>query len=483
MARFLFTSAIAIVASLSLFRPGFGQDAIDWMTDLQAAQNAAARQGKLVLVHFYADDCRPCKTLEKNVFSQAEIAATISRNYVPVKVHVDSLPQLATRYHVQAWPTDLILNPAGLEVYRTISPQSPAQYQTMLDQIAFQSGVGAGRAATNPLEQAPWRGGPKTDVALTGATAPMGQSAGASPGGQVAQQDPYAAPPYSEYTVGGAPPPAMPPAPSTYRSQAQPTVPYGGQEMRQGQAAPYRAGAQPPQADRWAGPSRALAPAAAPSAAEESIYAGAVPEAVPAPGPSINPPQNRWAPHAGNNQAPAPARSLYDPPTSAQLPPQRQPQIPPQRSAQHSYAPPAQSAQRTSAQFPAPRMVTASEAPPLSIDGFCPVTIRESTRWQKGSVNWGAVHRGRTYLFASPEAQRKFLADPDRYAPVLSGCDPVLFAETNQLISGSHAIGLLMGGQTFFFASEESLARFNLAPNVYMARAYQAMAAGYVSPR
>ena len=476
MPRSSFTSVLATLMLLALVRVGWGQDAIGWMTDLLAAQKSAAAQGKLVLAHFYSDDCRPCKTLERNVFSQAEIAASIRRNYVPLKVHVDTLPELATRFNVQAWPTDLILNPAGLEVYRTISPQSPAQYQMMLDQVAYQSGVGAGRPVTNPLEQAPWRGGPQTDVALTGATVPAAQAPRGNATAQVAPQNPSTTPPYSEFTLGGVPGPSMSPAASTYRTQAQPTSPYGAQEMRQGQAAPYRGSAQPPQGDRWAGPSRESPPAAA----EESIYAGAVPDAAQPAAPS----PNRWAQHPSTAPSPgsAPARSAYNrglpPPASAQRQPQLPPQLPVQRSPQPSFAPPAQAAQRTSAQFPAPRMVNPSEAPPLSIDGFCPVTILESTRWQKGSVKWGAVHRGRTYLFASPEAQRKFLADPDRYAPVLSGCDPVIFAETNQLIGGNHSIGLLMGGKTFFFASEETLDRFKLAPNVYMGRAYQAMAAG-----
>jgi YHS domain-containing protein/thiol-disulfide isomerase/thioredoxin len=495
MTRLSFTSAFIAVALLALARLGFGQETVAWMTDLQAAQSAATRQGKLLLVHFYADDCPPCKTLEKNVFSQSDIAASISRNYVPVKVHVDSRPELATRFHVQAWPTDLILNPAGLEVYRTVSPQSAAQYLAMLDQIAFQSGVGAGRPATNPLEQAPWLKERRTDVALTGATAPATPSAGPTASNQFAPQGLTTQPPYSEYTVGGAPGPSMPPASGGYRPQSPAADPYGSQEMRRGQAAPYR-GNPPLQDDRWAGLSGAQGPAAAPPAAEESIYAPTPRnDAGVAPAPSIAQPDSRWAPHPSNPQTLAPSRSVYDQgfsqPSSPhvapqnpqqvarQIPPQLPPSIPPQRPVQQSYVPPAATAQRTSAQFPAPRMVEASKAPPLSLDGFCPVTILETGKWHKGNIRCGAIHRGRTYWFASEDAQRKFLTDPDRYAPVLSGCDPVIFAESNVLVSGKNSIGLLLpDGKTVFFASEQSLARFKLAQQAYLGRAYQAMAAG-----
>ena len=59
--------------------------------------------------------------------------------------------------------------------------------------------------------------------------------------------------------------------------------------------------------------------------------------------------------------------------------------------------------------------------PPLGLDGFCPVSLSEKQQWVSGDSRWGVIHRGRTYLFAGPEEQRRFFADPDRYAPVAVG--------------------------------------------------------------
>jgi YHS domain-containing protein len=140
-------------------------------------------------------------------------------------------------------------------------------------------------------------------------------------------------------------------------------------------------------------------------------------------------------------------------------------------------AQPAPATQQASAQFRSRQFVEVSQAPPFALELFCPVTLLESKKWHKGNVRFGAVHRNRTYLFASEDAQRRFLADPERYAPVLSGCDPVLFAETNQWIDGNPSIGLLIGGKTFFFVSAESRSRFLLSPQPYTARAYEGMAA------
>ncbi len=53
---------------------------------------------------------------------------------------------------------------------------------------------------------------------------------------------------------------------------------------------------------------------------------------------------------------------------------------------------------------------------PLALDGFCPVTLAEKHQWARGNRRFGVIHRGRTYLFAGPDEQRRFMADPDRYA-------------------------------------------------------------------
>src|SRR6185369_11033071 len=97
------------------------------------------------------------------------------------------------------------------------------------------------------------------------------------------------------------------------------------------------------------------------------------------------------------------------------------------------------------------QMVPVSQAPPVGLDGFCPVTLVETMArnpgdrgaWKKGDRQFGAVHKGRTYLFTSVEQQQKFLQNPDNYAPVLSGCDPVLYAERGQMVDGKRAFGLV----------------------------------------
>ena len=99
----------------------------------------------------------------------------------------------------------------------------------------------------------------------------------------------------------------------------------------------------------------------------------------------------------------------------------------------------------------------------------------ENSRWKPGKKALGAIHRGRTYLFAGPDEQRRFLANPDHYAPVSSGDDVVLLLEQGRSVSGHREHGLQFDGHVYLFAGEGTLDRFKSNPRYYADRALQAM--------
>jgi protein disulfide-isomerase len=129
-----------------------------------------------------------------------------------------------------------------------------------------------------------------------------------------------------------------------------------------------------------------------------------------------------------------------------------------------------------SAQSPVnPRPATAAvQAPPttqpLALDCYCPVTLTEKQQWMPGDRRWGAIHRGRTYLFAGPEEQRRFFTDPDRYAPVVAGNDIVLATEQGQAVPGMREHGVFFGNRIYLFSSEATLEKFSKNPGQYAAQ-------------
>jgi len=106
--------------------------------------------------------------------------------------------------------------------------------------------------------------------------------------------------------------------------------------------------------------------------------------------------------------------------------------------------------------------------PPLGFDGYCPVSLTDdSQKWTLGDRRWGAIHEGRTYLFAGPEQQRRFLSEPERFSPVFGGNDIVTALDSGQTASGRREHGAFFGAKVYLFATEETLDRFWANPNYY----------------
>ncbi|HEX4128733.1 MAG TPA: thioredoxin family protein [Pirellulales bacterium] len=145
--------------------------------------------------------------------------------------------------------------------------------------------------------------------------------------------------------------------------------------------------------------------------------------------------------------------------------------------AQPAGPPPAAQAAASAAAptHPASQAQLPPNSPSLGLEGFCPVMLVEQRKWVAGDVLWGAIHHGRTYLFASAEAQQRFLANPERYSPVQSGYDPVLALDEGQSVSGDRRYGVFFADHIYLFRDEESLKRFSQNPNRYAAEIMQAM--------
>jgi YHS domain-containing protein len=107
---------------------------------------------------------------------------------------------------------------------------------------------------------------------------------------------------------------------------------------------------------------------------------------------------------------------------------------------------------------------------PVGLEGYCPVTLVEKSTWVEGRPQWGARHRGRTYLFAGPAEQQAFLTAPDRYGPALSGDDPVLALDSGRQVPGQRRYGVTYQSRIYLFSSPETRAAFTTAPDRYTTR-------------
>lgn len=110
---------------------------------------------------------------------------------------------------------------------------------------------------------------------------------------------------------------------------------------------------------------------------------------------------------------------------------------------------------------------TAPAAAQIGLQGHCPVTIAEAHKWAKGDPQYGAVHRGKTYLFASAVEQQKFLANPDKFSPVLGGNDPVVMFHEGRYIAGTPALGAMYKKRMYLFSTPAAKTEFEANPTKY----------------
>lgn len=112
--------------------------AVDWFHgSLEEAQARAKAEGKLVFVDVGAYWCPPCQKLDEQVFVEAEVGERLGDRYI--SVHIDAEkgegPDVVREYHVQAYPTLLVLEPGGMEKGRIVDFLPAKDLLTALERI------------------------------------------------------------------------------------------------------------------------------------------------------------------------------------------------------------------------------------------------------------------------------------------------------------------------------------------------------------
>jgi thioredoxin 1 len=104
--------------------------------DFQATLDQAAKDGKAVMVDFYADWCGPCQIAAPIIDKLAEEYAD---TVIVAKLDVDVHNDISAKYGVMSIPTVIMFNKEGDEmgeVDRKIGFGGEEGYREMLDRVA-----------------------------------------------------------------------------------------------------------------------------------------------------------------------------------------------------------------------------------------------------------------------------------------------------------------------------------------------------------
>lgn len=411
------TVALSLLTSAAfLLAPAMAQAAIAWQGNLRNAHVQAQAEGKLLLLHFYTDNCVWCERLEEGAFQSPEVAKAISERFVPVKVHAAENPKLAQMFQVTKFPTDVVVTTRGQTLSHRVSPQDAGRYVEMLGQAASaHTPPGATRVAAAASGPAGSAQSSPSAPAVNATTAGSRSSLPMSAGGTAPSQAPSpAANPYPAQTASSAPNAAVESAAAARRHPSKPGSFAGGATGRMAGARSEGMVLDRPGQSDFAAPETPVA--------ETPEPANAAPQS----------PQPQAGSLADANKA-APADLSSE---------------------------------------------SADEATPdLALQGFCPVSVIEEDRWVEGKAELGVIHLGKLYLFASEENREIFLADPIPYTPVLNEIDVVRFFEERRIVPGKREWGLKdpVHNRMFFFADEAAMEHFYVEHERYTDAAIEVM--------
>lgn len=86
---------------------------IKWLEWDKNSFNKAKKEVKPILLDISAVWCHWCHQMEKNTYSNKEIAEITNKDFIPIKVDTDRRPDINERYNQGGWPTTALLTATG----------------------------------------------------------------------------------------------------------------------------------------------------------------------------------------------------------------------------------------------------------------------------------------------------------------------------------------------------------------------------------
>ena len=106
----------------------FYEEDVEWSDVLHFASS----ENKLIFVDVYADYCKPCKIMDKEVFGNLEIASYMNPRFINYKVDAgdDFHNEFENSFDVEHLPATFIFDPSGKELFTFVGMHTPEKLMT-----------------------------------------------------------------------------------------------------------------------------------------------------------------------------------------------------------------------------------------------------------------------------------------------------------------------------------------------------------------
>lgn len=103
----------------------------------------------------------------------------------------------------------------------------------------------------------------------------------------------------------------------------------------------------------------------------------------------------------------------------------------------------------------------------VGLDGYCSVCVVVAKKWVAGKSEFVGVYDGRRYFFPSAEERKAFDADPAKFVPALDGDCVVCLKDAGKRVAGSPKFSATHGGRLYLFPDEATQKKFLADPKKY----------------
>jgi YHS domain-containing protein len=128
-----------------------------WLSSYDDAKQAAMEANLPLLLHFEADWCGACRTMDSSVLNKNQVLNLLGTTVMAARIDADRDPSLISRFSIGSLPTDVILGPDGTEIARYVGGTSVSDYTARLSRVSGNKTDGEALASNTSIDDEKFR--------------------------------------------------------------------------------------------------------------------------------------------------------------------------------------------------------------------------------------------------------------------------------------------------------------------------------------